>query len=119
MREEEQDYYRERLVGLQTRLTDEARKAADRVADKSGTPDQLSDVPTHAADRDSEGLDREIALESTREDMLEAIQRALDRLDDGSYGLCEDCGQAIPTVRLEMLPFASRCVACEEQREGE
>jgi RNA polymerase-binding protein DksA len=41
------------------------------------------------------------------------IEKALARLDDGSYGRCEGCGRSIATKRLEALPFATRCVACE------
>jgi hypothetical protein len=48
------------------------------VAEKAEAPDELSHVPTHAADRDSEGLDREVVLETSREQTLEAIDRALN-----------------------------------------
>lgn len=118
MHEEERSECRERLVELQRRLADDVRKSVDRMTEKSGTPDRLSDVPTHAADGDSEGLESETAVEASREEMLEAIDHALARIDEGTYGVCEDCGQAIPKARLDFLPFASRCVACEENREG-
>ncbi len=117
MQEAEQNRYREELLALRGRLTDEARKALDEVADKVQSPDELSSVPTHAADRDSEGLERDVALEANREQMLEAIDRALERIEAGEYGRCEDCGGEISTTRLEVLPFALRCVDCEGKRE--
>jgi len=117
MHENERARYRETLVELRNRLTGEVRKAMSKVANQAAAPDELSHVPTHAADRDSEGLDRDIALEATREQMLEAIDRALARIDEGSYGRCEDCGGEIPRVRLDALPFAARCIACEERQE--
>ena len=44
---------------------------------------------------------------------LDGIALALARMEAGSYGLCEDCGQAIAAVRLEVLPEAARCVSCK------
>ena len=48
---------------------------------------------------------------------LRQIEDALDRLKDGSYGVCENCGEVIPTERLKILPFSTYCVRCQEQRE--
>jgi DnaK suppressor protein len=47
-------------------------------------------------------------------DELRRIDTALARLSDGSYGLCEDCGQRIPQARLEAEPTALRCITCQE-----
>jgi hypothetical protein len=66
MREAQRKYYRKKLLELRVRLTDEIRAAIHTVAEKAGPTDELSHVPTHAADRDSEGLDRDIALEANR-----------------------------------------------------
>jgi DnaK suppressor protein len=48
---------------------------------------------------------------------LRGIEDALDRLEEGSYGICENCGEAINTERLKVLPFTTYCVRCQEQRE--
>ena len=48
---------------------------------------------------------------------LREIEDALDRLADGTYGICENCGEAIPIERLKVLPFTTYCVRCQEQRE--
>ena len=50
-------------------------------------------------------------------DELRRIDTALARLSEGNYGLCEDCGQAIPPARLEAEPTALRCVQCQEKYE--
>ena len=50
---------------------------------------------------------------------LVQIDCALARVEDGSYGICEDCGQEIPPARLEALPSATLCVGCKAQREAE
>jgi DnaK suppressor protein len=48
---------------------------------------------------------------------LAQIEEALCRLQDGTYGRCKDCGKAIPQKRLQLVPFALRCVECERNRE--
>jgi DnaK suppressor protein len=50
---------------------------------------------------------------------LGQINLALKKIDDGTYGVCEDCGEAIPPLRLEALPFASHCIECKRRAELE
>ena len=47
------------------------------------------------------------------------IDDAVDRIDDGTYGQCEECGVKIPRARLKVLPFAKFCVECQEKNERE
>jgi DnaK suppressor protein len=62
--------------------------------------------------------DMDLTLASLQTETLEQIDDALDRLATGEYGYCEDCGNEIPARRLEALPFAVRCLACEETNEA-
>ena len=48
---------------------------------------------------------------------LREVEDALDRLEEGTYGICEDCGAAIKLERLKALPFTTCCVRCQEKRE--
>ena len=48
---------------------------------------------------------------------LTQIDRALRRMEDGTYGVCEECGKRIPALRLKALPFASLCVRCKREEE--
>jgi RNA polymerase-binding transcription factor DksA len=48
---------------------------------------------------------------------MEEIEAALKRIDDGTYGTCVSCGAPIPFERLEILPAADRCVACQADRD--
>jgi DnaK suppressor protein len=59
--------------------------------------------------------DREIndTLVQLLSENREQVERALERLADGLYGTCEDCGAEIPTERLKFRPEATRCVACQ------
>ena len=59
----------------------------------------------------------EFALGEHETAELNAIDAALKRLDDGSYGLCLECGIHIPPARLQAAPAAMRCLACQAQAE--
>jgi RNA polymerase-binding transcription factor DksA len=58
------------------------------------------------------------ALDEREREELTAIRAALHRVDAGCYGICDDCGQDIDPLRLEALPSAERCIACEEAAEA-
>lgn len=55
------------------------------------------------------------SLGNASKDELFMINQALKRIDSGEYFSCSDCGKEIPTDRLELLPFSTRCVSCEEK----
>ena len=61
--------------------------------------------------------DSEFALIQMKSETLNKIDEALRRLDEGSYGNCFECGEEIAQARLRALPFAVRCIDCEEARE--
>ncbi len=60
---------------------------------------------------------KEQSLEVNEQALLTEIERALERIDNGTYGICVDCGQPIPEKRLEAMPWAARCVKDEERLE--
>ena len=57
--------------------------------------------------------ERDLALSAQALSAVEEIDRALIRIDAGSYGTCEQCGQPIPKARLKALPYATLCVGCK------
>jgi DnaK suppressor protein len=69
----------------------------------------------------SDARDREISLILTDRDRdkLGAIDDALARVEEGSYGVCESCESDIAEARLEALPFTRLCVSCQAEREKE
>jgi len=69
----------------------------------------------------SEERDREISfiLTDREREKLQAIQEALGRVEEGSYGICESCEAEIAEARLEALPFSRLCVNCQAERERE
>lgn len=58
-----------------------------------------------------------LTLVDLRKGTLEKIDHALKKLDEGTYGICEDCGNEISEQRLKALPFAVHCVECKQRRE--
>lgn len=61
--------------------------------------------------------DQQLSLLESRNRTRMMLDTALRRLDEGDYGLCEDCGAEIGARRLRALPFAKRCLACQQQAE--
>jgi len=58
-------------------------------------------------------LEKRLALEKQLRDRITKVEHALHKFEEGTYGLCDDCGQPIAPARLEALPEASRCVDCK------
>jgi DnaK suppressor protein len=77
----------------------------------------LADVDDLGGDAVNE--DTTFALMQLGSDELEQIGWALQRIEDGSYGQCEDCDKPIPEVRLLALPLATRCIECQRVAEGD
>jgi DnaK suppressor protein len=73
----------------------------------------------HLADSATATLNREIdyTLEENSEHVLAAIEEALSRLDEGTFGTCVRCGRAIAEERLEAIPYATRCIDCKRLEE--
>lgn len=61
-------------------------------------------------------LERRLALASHKRINLAAMDRALKKIDAGTYGMCEDCGQPIDPVRLEALPHTVNCLVCSSAK---
>ncbi|WP_410536804.1 TraR/DksA C4-type zinc finger protein [Streptomyces sp. KL2] len=71
------------------------------------------DAAEEAADQASADL-LAVRTDAVRR-VLGEIDLAFARLENGTYGVCEGCGSAIPAERLEILPYASRCVGCQQR----
>ena len=105
---EMQKKLREALVSQRGRLLSLVESTQAQMAEKAR---DLADV----SDRASEGFEGELAvgLLAVEAAQLEDIEAAIRRIDDGTYGLCADCGKPIPRRRLEVLPFAKHCLVCK------
>jgi RNA polymerase-binding protein DksA len=72
----------------------------------------LSNVPIHMADIGTDNFEQEFALDlmDSERKLLDEIHRALERIEDGVYGICEGTGKQIPKARLKAQPWARYCV---------
>jgi RNA polymerase-binding transcription factor len=83
--------------------------------------DETEEMPidNHMAETATVTLDREIdyTLEENSEHVLAAIDAALRRIDDGTFGKCQTCGQEIGEDRLSAIPWATQCIDCKRKEE--
>lgn len=104
----------DRRTELQTEydehLTEIAELQRDRFTDSAG--DDQADTGTKTFERE-----QEISLANSILERINQVERALERLDEGGYGWCERCGNAIPVERLAAFPSATLCVTCKQLEE--
>lgn len=58
--------------------------------------------------------ERRMALRSVKNERLTQIQKALEKIESGTYGRCEQCGDSIAPGRLEIIPYATSCISCQQ-----
>jgi RNA polymerase-binding transcription factor len=105
---------REQLVGMKSRLLGEID--SDLRAEREANKDEGRDT----YDLASEERDREINFILSDRDQLKIkqIDNALQRLEEGSYGVCESCGLEIAEERLQAMPFTRLCRDCQQEHEA-
>lgn len=82
-------------------------------------PDEATGYSQHQADQGTDDIDRTISLEVTSGEyqILRQIERALEKIDENTYGICDVTGGEIPIARLEAVPYATMTVKAQEQME--
>ena len=110
------------LKKMRTTLTRQKQQILQQLDEeiREGKENEL-DEGMDTYDLASEERDREInlILGDRDRDKLQAIEDALDRIEEGEYGLCEQCEEEIAQARLEILPFTRLCVTYQEELEKE
>jgi len=104
------------LAALRTRLTGRRDRTQERVALLAQRPElgSAQGFGKRIGDGTTEAISRltEIGVGQSLESTLARTERALGKLDDGSYGICDECGQPIAPARLQAMPDSVMCVAC-------
>ena len=105
------------LAADRARLTDELVAADAELSDLlrnsgDGAGDDQADSGSSALERE-----QELTLVNNTRDLLDQTVHALERLVDGTFGVCESCGQAIGKARVQAFPRAMLCVACKQREE--
>jgi RNA polymerase-binding protein DksA len=99
------------------------RQARDLAAEAEALATEREPGDTQFDEESGEGdtlnveRERDLALSASATQAVEEIDRALSRMDGGSYGICEKCGRKIGVARLEALPFAALCIECKSREE--
>jgi RNA polymerase-binding transcription factor len=104
--EHEAEHLRQEIHAAEEEIAGLLRDGGD------GAGNDQADVGSTTFERD-----HEMSLANNARDMLVQIERALARIEDGSYGVCESCGNPIGKGRLQAFPRATLCVSCKEREE--
>mgnify|MGYP000253550105 CR=1 FL=1 len=120
MTKAELEAYRQQLIQLRERLNGDVSHLADEALRKTeGSGGNLSSTPIHMADLGSDAFEQEntLRLLENDEERLAQIAEALERINQGKFGRCEECHTVIPKARLKELPYTRYCVACARKLE--
>jgi RNA polymerase-binding protein DksA len=113
------EHFRKRLLAERQR----AQETLDHLHqdDQGLRQDETEEIQSdnHPGDVATTTFDRELdsTLEENEERVLQAIEAALQRIDDGTYGTCGRCGKPIGEERLEALPWTTQCIDCKRKEE--
>ncbi len=107
--------YKKRLEELRDQFT---RSLSISTAEVK-RPDEATGYSQHQADQGTDDFDRQVNLEVTGEEfrILRQIDRALEKIREGTYGICDVSGEEIPKPRLDAMPYANTTVKAQEKIE--
>jgi DnaK suppressor protein len=115
-REQELENIAKQLRDQLSESEQEIEQLDEQIRDFGETAELAEGADNHPGD-DSDRLSEQERLLTIRGQLAARksdVERALEKVDDNAFGVCERCGQEIPVGRLEVLPFARYCVECQE-----
>lgn len=119
MKKTEAKPYKVALLALRARLRGDVTAMANIALGKTRAESSgdLSSMPIHMADLGTDAFEQEFTLSLMEHDgaALDQIEAALERIEEGVYGICAECGCKIPKARLSVLPHTAHCVRCAEK----
>ncbi len=118
MKKSEAKVYKERLIDLRARMRGDVSALATAALEKNAGSG--GSMPIHMADAGTDNYEQEFSLSFMEKDevVLEQIEAALERIEDGIYGACVTCERKIPKTRLNAIPHTPNCVNCASQLES-
>lgn len=113
--QEEIANFKQKLLEMRAKLSHTLEGNAQEVK----KPNEATGYSQHQADQGTDTFDRTISLEVTTKEyaLLRQINRALEKIEDSSYGICDVSGEEIPLARLTAIPYATMTVKAQEQFE--
>ncbi|HEX8550437.1 MAG TPA: TraR/DksA C4-type zinc finger protein [Abditibacteriaceae bacterium] len=115
------EHFRGLLLAERARLEEEREQIRSRSGAVDGAlPEEGEGGDEDTADLANAMMDKEmdLSVEDEIEDLLSAVDHALQKMDDGTYGICDMSGEPIPPGRLELIPYAALTVECQAISEG-
>jgi DnaK suppressor protein len=116
-------HFRKLLEDERARIEHEIEdlRSVDSGASQEDEQGELTSYDEHIGDTGTETFERErdVALGENAEAILRQVEIALQKIDDGTYGICERCGKPIGKARLEALPYAALCIEDASRFEGQ
>jgi len=113
--------FKKLVIKKKEEISDEIKHISDDTLKKSqkDASGDISGYTYHMADVATDNYDREFSLgiASSERQFLYELDDAMKRIDEGTFGLCEDCKSLISKTRLRAIPQARLCVKCQEKRE--
>ncbi len=111
--------FREKLLQERQRVLDAIEYLHEENPGSLKDETEDSTVDNHLADVATVTLDREIdyTLEENSENVLKEIDKALKKIEAGTFGICETCGEPIAEERLAAIPYATQCIDCKRREE--
>lgn len=126
LKKTELDEFKHLLLTLRARIRGDVQHMQDEALDRPDNGGE-SKSPTHLAELGTETYEQDFALRQVEneQEVLNEIEEALHRVEDGSFGVCIGCQElgrtpaksVIPKARLRVIPYARNCVECERKRE--
>ncbi len=107
--------YRKRLEDERDRLQDMIREYELELEEArltESSSDRSPDPGNAEAGSMKFEYEKELSIEQNTVDLLGKVERALDNIEKGNYGICESCSKPIPMARLDVLPYVTLCVDC-------
>jgi len=107
--------FKKRLQQLRAEITKQVQEASEDVKSQPET----KGYSQHQADEGTDDYDRALSLKLTDKEIqiVHQIDRALEKIEEGNYGVCDLSGEEIPLKRLEVIPYAIMTVAAQEKFE--
>jgi DnaK suppressor protein len=104
---------------LKMRLEAERERLLNELSQTNVVERENLGYGNHMADDATEAFEqaKDLALRQNLERLLDQVEDALERFEEGTYGLCEQCGGEIDPARLKALPYATLCLSCQQHRE--
>src|SRR6266446_8122834 len=104
--------FKKRLEDLKNQISQSLTNCTAEVK----KPDEATGYSQHQADQGTDDFDRRISLEVTSHEfqLLRQIERALEKIEEGTYGICDISGDKIPPARLDAMPYATTTVKAQE-----